>query len=512
MNFTQLFENDILSIFPETFLSIAILALLVFGVIYTKQSKTENNHANSLSLMNTVAWLCILSIFLTILLLINQPFANITFLQNLLVKDSLTLFVKITMLLSCVGCFLISFNYLKEEKIDSFEYNVLILLATLGMMLLVSSYDLISMYLAIELQSLSLYVLAAFQRNTEQSTEAGLKYFLLGAFSSGILLFGCSLIYGFTGSTNFGELLKLLSNVSDKGLPMSGIAIGLIFIITALLFKLAAAPFHMWAPDVYEGAPTSVTAFFVIVPKIAVMGLLARICLQIFAEFSAEWQDILIFSAALSMLIGSITGLYQNRIKRLLAYSAIGHVGYILIGLVTGSLLGLQALLVYLVIYIIMSLNMFGIILALRKTKHPSGQSKAITFLNDLKQLAYHQPLTAVMLTLSLFSMAGIPPLAGFYSKWYIFSAAINAQLYALALLGVLTSVIGSVYYIRIIRIMYFDRTIQDSPNTIQPIYQPIAFESSFLISLTTFLLLVFSLYPSPLFLMTHKAALALCF
>lgn len=511
MNFTLLFENDFISVLPESFLSIAILTLLVFGVTNTTKEGMENEKVKAFSFSSTVAWLCILSIILTLILLINQPFSNITLFKNLLIQDSLTFFIKITVLLSCLGCFLISFQYLKEEKMHSFEYNILILLGTLGMILIVSSYDLISMYLAIELQSLSLYVLASFKRTTEQSTEAGLKYFILGAFSSGILLFGCSLIYGFTGTTNFGELAQLLFNFRSNEIQLSGISIGLIFIIVALLFKLAAAPFHMWAPDVYEGAPTSVTAFFAIVPKIAIMGLLSRICLNTFSEFLTQWQDMIILSAAASMLIGAITGLYQNRIKRLLAYSAIGHVGYILIGMATGTILGIQAFLVYLVIYIVMSLNMFGIILALRRFDPTKSESKPIIYLNDLKQLSYNQPLTAIMLTIGLFSMAGIPPLAGFYSKWYVFTSAIDAKLYLLALIGVITSVIGSVYYIRIIRIMYFDKA-PDPDEMGFTLFQEISFESSFLVGLTTFLLVLFFVYPSPLFILTHKAALALCF
>jgi NADH-quinone oxidoreductase subunit N len=506
MSFTLFFESDIIAIFPEIFLSVAILFLLVFGVIYTQENEAQAN--SSVSLTATVAWLSILSIILTLFLLINQPFSSIILLKNLLVQDPLTFFIKIIILTSCFSCFLISFQYLKEENIKSFEYHILILLATLGMILIVSSYDLISMYLAIELQSLSLYVLASFKRTTEQSTEAGLKYFILGAFSSGILLFGCSLVYGFTGSTNFGDLTKLLSCLSINELEMSGVSIGLILIIVALLFKLAAAPFHMWAPDVYEGAPTSVTAFFAIVPKIAIMGLLARICFQTFFEFLIEWQDIMILSAGISMLVGSITGLYQDRIKRLLAYSAIGHVGYILIGMASGSILGVQALLLYLVIYIVMSLNMFGIILSLRKLNKESGKSSPIVYLEDLRRLSYSQPLVTIMLTIGLFSMAGIPPLAGFYSKWYIFSSAIDAHLYLLALVGVVTSVIGSVYYIRIIRLMYFDPLPQEAEILT---FQSISPESSFLVGITTFLLLIFFIYPSPLFLITHKAAIALC-
>lgn len=508
MNFTKLFENDIIAIFPEIYLTISILGLLVFGVIYSKEEMQEISPSPEPTQLftRTIAYLSVLSILIAILLILNQPFTTIILLKNLLIQDSFTTLIKTIVLLSCAGCLLISFQYLKEEKILSFEYNILILLATLGMILIVSSYDLLSMYLAIELQSLSLYVLAAFQRTTEQSTEAGLKYFLLGAFSSGILLFGCSLVYGFTGTTNLGELAKLLSESSTAQVHFSGISIGLIFITVALLFKVAAAPFHMWAPDVYEGAPTSVTAFFAIVPKIAIMGLLARLCFFTFYPFLSEWQDMIILSAMISMLVGSITGLYQDKIKRLLAYSSIGHVGYILVGVATGSFIGIQALLLYLSIYIVMSLNMFGIILSLRKQQESNGVTTAVTYLEDFRQLSSKQPLAAIMLTLSLFSLAGIPPLAGFYSKWYIFTAAIHAKLYLLAIVGVVTSVIGSVYYIRIIKLMYFDSAEekQDSFIRMSP-------ESSFIISFTSMLIVAFFLYPSPLFVLTHKATVALC-
>lgn len=501
-NFINIFGNDLKAILPETFLTISILWLLVFGVLY------NNNESEKSFICKTISWLSIETLLITILLVYNNPFSSSVLLKNLFISDYLTTLIIIVLLICSIATLLISLDYLKDEKINAFEYNILILLATLGMILMVSAYDLLSMYLAIELQSLTLYVLATFQRNSEFSTESGLKYFILGAFSSGILLFGCSMIYGFTGSTNFGELSILLTDItlySNNLISTSGIIIGLIFLMTALFFKLAAAPFHMWAPDVYEGSPTSVTAFFAITPKIAILGLFLRLVFYTFYELIDQWQPIIIFCAILSMVIASLSALAQNKFKRLFAYSAIGHVGYILIGFATGTTLGIQALLLYIILYIIMIINLFGIILSLRTQTNKSSNMTTIEYLSDLSNLAKLNPILAIVISLVLFSMAGIPPLAGFYSKLYIFLSAIESNLYLLALVGVLTSVIGSVYYIRIIKIMYFE----NSQNTL--VYKPMKLETSIVVSITSFLILLFFLYPNPLFIMTHKAALILC-
>lgn len=502
-NFINIFGNDLKAIFPETFLTIAILWLLVFGVLY------NNNESEKNLIYKIVSWLSIESIFITILLVYNNPFSSSVLLKNLFISDYLTTLIIIVLLICSASSILISLDYLKDEKINAFEYSILILLATLGMILMVSSYDLLSMYLAIELQSLTLYVLATFQRNSEFSTEAGLKYFILGAFSSGILLFGCSMIYGFTGSTNFGELAKLLTDItiqSNTIISTSGIVIGLIFLMTALFFKLAAAPFHMWAPDVYEGAPTSVTAFFAITPKIAILGLFLRLIFYTFYDLIDQWQPIIIFCAILSMIIASLGALAQNKFKRLFAYSAIGHVGYILVGLATGTTLGLQALLLYIILYIIMIINLFGIVLSLRKQVNNGSTISIVEYITDVSNLSKLNPILAIITSIVLFSMAGIPPLAGFYSKLYIFLSAIESNLYLLALIGVLTSVVGAVYYIRIIKIMYFETT-EDQFT----VYKPMNQETSIILSITSFLILLFFLYPNPLFIITHKAALILC-
>jgi proton-translocating NADH-quinone oxidoreductase chain N len=490
ISFLELFGNDLKAIFPEIYLSIAILILIVYGVVYS-----TSIHYNNPILINSTSWLSIYIIVLTILLVYNDPIHTGVILRNLLVSDSLTSFIKTILLFSSMSCILISFDYLKRQKLNSFEYTILMLLATLGMLLMISSYDLLSMYLAIELQSLCLYVMATFQRHSIFSTEAGLKYFLLGAFSSGVLLFGSSMVYGFTGTTNFGELAILFSGISDTSiLTSSGILIGIIFIAVALLFKLAAAPFHMWAPDVYEGSPTSVTAFFAIVPKIAIIGLFLRLFFYGFHDFIGEWQQILLFCSIGSMIIGAFGALSQKKIKRLFAYSAIGHVGYMLIGLVTGTVIGIQGILLYITIYIFTMINLFGIILTSDKE-----------YISSFRGMSQTDPLLAATFSITLFSMAAIPPLAGFYSKFYLFVAAMESNLYLLAIVGILTSVISSVYYIRIIKMMYFQPKIKLKHKEIDQ-------NKSLLVTLTSFFILFFFLNPRPLLLITYKVALTLCF
>jgi proton-translocating NADH-quinone oxidoreductase chain N len=411
------------------------------------------------------------------------------------------------------------------------------------MLFMISSYDFISMYLTVELQSLCFYVLAASKRNSEFSTEAGLKYFILGAFSSGILLFGCSMIYGFTGITNFGELAKVLTGSQDVILNIfstsgassaavllsenstdfylwsgqsSGIIIGIIFIAVGFLFKLTAAPFHMWAPDVYEGSPTSITAFFSIAPKIAILGVFLRLFLYSFYDFMLPWQKIIIFCSIASMIVGALAAMSQHKIKRLLAYSSIGHIGYILLGLCCASIEGTEALFIYLIIYVIMTINLFAIILSLQELRSggPSvqmsqGLSSSIStnhfkYISDLGMLAKTNPILAFTFTCTMFSMAGIPPLAGFCSKFYIFFAALSSSLYLLAFIGVLTSVVSCFYYIRLIKIMYFEKP------TKYIVYQPMDKEKSIIIGLTLFFLIFFFFYPSPLFLVAHKVAISL--
>ena len=406
---------------------------------------------------------------------------------------------------------------------------------------MISSYDFISFYLTIEFQSLCFYVLAASKRNSEFSTEAGLKYFILGAFSSGILLFGFSIIYGFTGMTNFGELSLLFTGLGDNlmnqsvmtgeqvstlsigsalpfdGVEMSnehantissnGILLGILFVAVGFLFKLTAAPFHMWAPDVYEGSPTAITAFFSITPKIAIIAVFIRLFLYSFYDLIFPFQKILLFCSGASMIVGALAALSQHKIKRLLAYSSIGHIGYILLGFACATGEGIEALTIYLIIYVVMTINIFAIILSLRGVnKSASGDSVRIKYISDLAMLGSTNPILAFTLSCTLFSMAGIPPLAGFCSKFYIFFSALNASLYFFAFLGVITSVISCFYYIRLIKIMYFEKR----SNWI--VYKPMAKEISILLGITLFFILFFFFYPAPFFYIAHKVAFSLSF
>lgn len=358
------------------------------------------------------------------------------------------------------------------------------LFSTCSMLFLISSYDLIAMYLAIELQGLSFYILASSKRNSEFSTEAGLKYFILGAFSSGILLFGCSLIYGFTGLTSFSGLAKFFVGLSLAN--SNEFLLGILFLATGFLFKLTAVPFHMWVPDVYEGSPTAVTSYFAIVPKIAVLGIFLKLFLFVFFELFFSWQQILIFCSMASMIVGSIAAVYQKKIKRLLAFSSIGHMGYILIGICCGTLEGIASTLLYTIIYVIMTINIFAVILTLKSNNF------RIKYIEDFAILSKSNPLLALSVALVLFSMAGIPPLAGFCSKFLVFFVALESSLYSLAFVGILTSVISCFYYIRLIKILYFDKPLK------WVVYQPMDREKSILLAISLFFIVYFFCYPSP--------------
>jgi NADH-quinone oxidoreductase subunit N len=341
-------------------------------------------------------------------------------------------------------------NHAAAEKYARFEFPVLIVIATLGMMLMISASDLISVYLGLELQSLALYVVAAIHRDNVRSTEAGLKYFVLGALSSGMLLYGASLVYGFTGQTTFAGI----ANAIEAAPASLGLTFGLVFLITGFAFKVSAVPFHMWTPDVYEGAPTPVTAFFSAAPKVAAMALFVRAMMEGFAPVISDWQQIVTFLAILSMALGAFAAIGQQNIKRLMAYSSIGHVGYALVGLAAGTHAGVTGVVIYLFIYVAMTLGTFAVILFMRRG------GVMIEEISELSGLARTHPVIAAMLAMLLFSLAGIPPLAGFFAKFYVFLAAIQAGLYPLAVIGVLASVVGAYYYLRIIKIMYFDEPV----------------------------------------------------
>jgi len=497
MNFIDLFENNFKVVLPELYLVFALHFLLMYGVVFST-SLTYNLPI----VTRGVAWLTIQTLFITLLLVLNNPIDHLVIFHGTLIHDFFTSMVKVFLLIAAMCCIAASLNYLKVERLNAFEYFILLLIAILGMLLIVSSYDLISMYLAIEMQSLSLYVLAAFKKNSAFSTEAGLKYFILGAFSSGLILFGSSMVYGFTGSTNFEDISRLCTGTySSLDTVGSGVLIGLTFIASGLLFKLAAAPFHMWSPDVYEGAPTVVSMFFAIMPKIAILGLVLRLFLFSFYDFMASWQQIFILCSFASMLIGAFGALQQKKIKRLLAYSSIGHVGYMLIGVTTGTLEGVQGLLVYIAIYMVMSLNIWTVLLSLEF----QGKPGRVTYLTDFVAMSKINPLMAITVALGMFSMAGVPPLAGFCAKMYVFFSAMEASMYTLAIIGVLTSCVGAYYYIRLIKIMFFEKTVTWN------LYAPLDRSKSLLLAFTTLFIMFFFAYPNPLLIATHKMALVLC-
>ena len=354
--------------------------------------------------------------------------------------------MKVLTLLFCLFVLLSSKDYVKSTSIDKIEYPIIILASTLGMILMISSYDLIVFYLGLELQSLGLYILSSFRRDDEKSTEAGLKYFVLSALASGLLLYGCSLIYGFTGSTNFEVISENLDGSN------TGAVFGIVFIIVGLAFKVSAVPFHMWTPDVYEGSPTSVTSFFALVPKIAALSVFIRFMYVPFINVINQWQMIIVFLSIASMILGAVAAIGQNNIKRLMAYSSIGHMGYALAGLATGTNAGIQSTIIYLTIYLVMNLGAFGCIFMMKR------ENVFYENINELSGLSKNHPVLSLSFLIILFSLAGIPPLAGFFAKFYVFMSVIEVKMYALAVIGLVTTVVSAFYYLRIIKVIYFDK------------------------------------------------------
>ena len=420
-------------IIPELFLSLSIMTLLMIGVFVKKSFKLVN-------------LLTIFTLIFSIVLIFNQPHEIIKIFNQSYIIDQLSIFMKILTLLFSLLVLLTSNGYIKSNNIDKIEYLIIILSSTLGMVLMISSYDLIVFYLGLELQSLSLYILASFKNKDERSTEAGLKYFVLSALASGLLLYGCSLIYGFTGSTNF-EIIS--SNLNSSN---AGAVFGIVFIIVGLAFKVSAAPFHMWTPDVYEGSPTSVTSFFALVPKIAAITVFIRFMYVPFANVIDQWQVIIVFLSIASMVLGAFAAIGQNNIKRLMAYSTIGHMGYALAGLATGTNEGVQSTIIYLSIYLVMNLGAFGCIFMMKR------ENIFYENINDLSGLSKNHPMLAFGFLIILFSLAGIPPLAGFFAKFYIFMAVIEVKMYLLAITGLVTTVVSAFYYLRIIKVIYVDK------------------------------------------------------
>ncbi len=420
---------------PELILAVGALVLLMLGVFAGEKS------ASAVSIL-AIGLIAVAGLWLVFVPADGSAYGGAY------LADPFARFMKILALIGSGTALLMTISSAKATNIDKFEYPVLVLLATLGMLLMISANDLISLYLSLELQSLALYVVAAMNRDSLKSTEAGLKYFVLGALSSGLMLYGMSLVYGFTGHTGFADIAAALSAETRS----TGLVFGLVFVLAGLAFKISAVPFHMWTPDVYEGAPTPVTAFFAAAPKVAAMAILVRLVTAAFQPIVHDWQQVIVFISIASMVLGAFAAIGQRNIKRLMAYSSIGHMGYALVGLAAGTEGGVSGVIIYMAIYMVMTLGTFAIILAMR-----TKDGTAVENIDDLAGLSGTNPMMATALTALMFSLAGIPPLAGFFGKYFVFVAAIQANLYALAIIGVLASVVGAYYYLRIVKVMWFD-------------------------------------------------------
>ena len=471
------------SVWPEIFLALSAMTLLLVGV-------WRGDDGTLMLCKSSMAAFSVTALFL-----LGVNWGGGTTLNGMFVIDQFSGLMNLFVLLGLIAVTALSGNYLQQEGMARFEYPILIMFAGLGMMLMVSAHSLLSMYMGLELQSLSLYVLAAFRRNHLKSSEAGLKYFVLGALASGMLLFGISLVYGYTGAIDFTAIGMKLD--SAGGVPGVGLVIGLVFILIGMAFKVSAVPFHMWTPDVYEGAPTSVTALFAIVPKVAAMALLMRLLFGPFEAALPQWTQIIWFLSLASMGVGAFAGLAQKNIKRLMAYSSIGNMGYALVGVASGTIEGVGAVLVYLAIYMVMTAGVFGIILSMR------CRGKAYEEIEDLSGLSRTSPLMAWALAFLMFSMSGIPPLAGFFGKLFVFQAAVAAHMYVLAVAGLLCSVVAAFYYLRVIKVMFFD-------DPVDSFDRDISFSMRAVIFLSVLFTLLFILSPDLLVVTCREAATAL--
>lgn len=444
------FTFDILLSLPEIYLAVSSFLLLLFGILLSISQKKGYP-----LLTNTFGLLSLQVIFFTLYLVLQFPYTNILFWDYFLVLDFFVIGAKIMLSILVIFWIFLSKSYIVQEKLNSFEYWILILFIILALFFVLQSYDLLVTYLLIEFQSLAFYILASFKRSSEFSTEVGLKYFILGAFSSAFLLFGSSLLYGLTGLTNFADFNIFFSGflIEDKSLLVSSF-IGLLFITSALFFKISASPFHMWAPDVYEGSPTSITTFFAIFPKLIIISLLLRIFFFSFHDFFSIWRNIFIIVSFLSLLFGSLGALSQKKWKRFLAYSSISHIGFILIGFLSGEILGVTSTLLYLFIYVVTTLGIFTFLLSLRFYEYPKNYQ--IRYFSELINLSKVNPLLSISLALILFSMTGIPPLSGFFAKVFVLLIGIQSGSYSLVFFSIIISGISCFYYIRIIQIMYF--------------------------------------------------------
>ncbi|MGX1107382.1 MULTISPECIES: NADH-quinone oxidoreductase subunit NuoN [Bradyrhizobium] len=465
-------------VLPELVLAVGAMVLLMIGA-YRGQGTTR---------LVTALAICLL--VLTGVLELWLPAGKLVTFGGSFIVDDFARFLKVLALIASAATLILSTEYLSQPSSRNFEFSILVLLSTLGMMVLISAGDLISLYLGLELMSLALYVVAASQRDNAKSSEAGLKYFVLGALSSGMLLYGASLIYGFTGTVSFAGIAAAATTGSI------GIVFGLVFLLAGLCFKVSAVPFHMWTPDVYEGAPTPVTAFFASAPKVAALAVFTRATLTAFPGIATQWQQILVFVAIASMALGSFAAIGQTNIKRLMAYSSIGHMGFALVGLASGTVEGAQGVLIYIAIYVAMTLGSFSIILAMKR----NGQ--ALEQISDFAGLSRTNPLLAFIFAMLLFSLAGVPPLAGFFGKWYVFVAAIKANLFTLAVIGVLTSVVGAFYYLSIVKVMYFDQPLGK--------LDPVRVELRTVLAVAGIFNIFFFAYPGPLVSVATAAAKSL--
>ncbi|MBL6958043.1 MAG: NADH-quinone oxidoreductase subunit NuoN [Rhodospirillales bacterium] len=476
---------------PELFMAMVAMALLMLGVF--QKAGVEGGEAKTSKM---ISYLSVVTLLLALLLTATVSSVPGTTFGGMFVVDPFSVYFKVMVLFASAISIIMAQQYLQTQGIARFEFAILILFATIGMLMMISANNLISLYLGLEMQSLSLYVIATFQRDDTRSTEAGLKYFVLGAVASGMLLYGSSLIYGFTGTTDFQALASLFHD-SQGHAPSVGLIVGIVFIMAGLAFKVSAVPFHMWTPDVYEGAPTPVAAFFSVAPKIAALALFLRVMIGPFGDLAAQWQQIVIFISVASMILGAFAAINQTNIKRMMAYSSIGHVGYALIGLAVGNEAGVRGVMIYLAIYLFMNLGAFACILTMRRG------DRMVEDISDLAGLSKTNPMLALALTIFMFSMAGIPPLAGFFGKLYIFLAAIEVELYALAIIGVLSSVVASYYYVRIIKVMYFD-------DVTEPLNKAVGKELGSVLAVTAIVIVFFIVYPGPVLNGAAAAAAAL--
>jgi NADH-quinone oxidoreductase subunit N len=463
--------------FPELLLAGGAVVLLLVGVFFRKDRP------------GVIAAAAVLLLFAVLLTVLLHPADGIVF-NGGFIDDDFARYMKVLVLAGSAFALVLTHSSARENGLYKFEYSILVLLATLGMMVMVSANDLMSLYIGLELQSLALYVTASMHRESGRATEAGLKYFVLGALASGILLYGASLIYGFTGATQLDQIVDLIV----QGERSIGLIFGMVFLLAGIAFKISAVPFHMWTPDVYEGAPTPVTAFFASAPKIAAMALFVRVVTVSFAPIAQDWQQIVIFLSLASMVLAAFAAIGQQNFKRLIAYSAIGHVGFTLVGLSSGTAVGVEGVAIYMAIYLVITIGVFAALLSIRT------EGGAVESIADFAGLAQKRPFVAATMAVMMFALIGLPPLAGFFAKWHVFLAAIEANLFILAVIGVLASAVSAFYYLRVVKVMYFDEPVQE--------FAAVPRELTFVMALSGFLVVTyFFTVGSPLTTAAHNAA-----